>query len=427
MNPLSREDQEYLKWLTRIECHAIIPLKWAIFFVSLVVWFWSANFALPPPEIFLLFLLYMMFNVAQSYFFYASRVTPQQIKFFCYVSYFIDIIFITLLIYLDTTRFNGRNVQSDFYILYFLMILRGFALFRRAREAIFMSLFITGLFIFTIWFRETSFDFLKGRAFALKFALIWMVSLMSWFIVEMINNQKMELMKIRESLLRSEQFATLGQMAAGVAHEINNPIGIISAYSDYLLKNSSPNDTHYEDYQTLHKEALRCEKIVSQLLNFANPSAREITRCDLAKLNEEILAFIFHEIDHQAIAIEKDIKSPLPEILCDPVQIKQALLNIYLNAKQAMTNTEEKRIVVKLYPSSNDRKSLTLIIRDTGCGIKKESLDKVFEPFFTQKKGGAGLGLSITRRIIEGHSGAIQIRNASPHGAEVEITLPVLQ
>ena len=132
MNPLSHEDQEYLKWLTRIECSAIIPLKWAILVVSLVVWFWSANFTLPLPEIFLLFLLYMMFNIAQSYFFYAGRVTPRQIKPFCYVSYFIDIIFITLLIYLDTTRYGGRNVQSDFYILYFLMILRGFALFRTA-------------------------------------------------------------------------------------------------------------------------------------------------------------------------------------------------------------------------------------------------------------------------------------------------------
>ena len=425
MNPLSQEDREYLKWLTRIECRAIIPLKWAILVVSLVVWFWSANFSLPAPEVFLLFLLYGMFNIAQSYFFYARRVTAQQIKPFCYVSYFIDIIFITLLIYLDATRYYGHNVQSDFYILYFLMILRGFALFRRAREAIFMSLFITGLFVFTIWFRETSFDFLRQRAFALKFALIWMVSLMSWFIVEMINNQKMELMKIRESLLRSEQFATLGQMAAGVAHEINNPIGIISAYSEYLLKNSSPEDSHYEDYETLHKEALRCEKIVSQLLNFANPQAREITKCDLGKLNEEILAFIFHEKDHPSITIEKDISTPLPEILCDPVQIKQALLNIYLNAKQAMTDTGEKRIFVSLHPSPNHQNTLTLRIRDTGCGIKKDILDKVFDPFFTQKKGGAGLGLSITHRIIEGHSGTIQIRNSPPHGAEVEITLPV--
>jgi signal transduction histidine kinase len=297
------------------------------------------------------------------------------------------------------------------------MILRGFALFRRSREAILMSIVISGLFILTIWLRETSLDFVKQQTFALKFALIWMVSLMSWFIVEMINNQNLELFQIRESLLRSEQFAALGQIAAGVAHEINNPIGIITAYSEFLLKNSNPQDIHREDYEAIHKEALRCEKIVSQLLNFANPAAREIVKCNLTKLNEEILQFIFHDKKNQSIEVVKDIEPNLPEILCDPVQIKQALLNIYLNAKEAMKDHEEKKISVKLYRSDSDNKSLILTIRDNGCGIKEEELQKVFEPFFTKRKGGAGLGLSITKRIIEGHSGEINIRNISPHGA----------
>ena len=425
MIPLSREDQEYLNWLTRIECRAIIPLKWTILFVSLIVWFWSTHFTLPATEVFMLFFLYGMFNVAQSYFFYARRVTPHQIKPFCYVSYLIDIAFVTFLIYLDTTRYYGVNVQSDFYILYFLMILRGFALFRRSREAIFMSLVISGLFIFTIWYRETSFDFIRQRAFALKFSLIWMVSMMSWFIVEMINNQKSDLMRIRESLLRSEQFATLGQLAAGVAHEINNPIGIISAYSEYLLKNSPPTDEHREDYETIQKEALRCEKIVSQLLNFANPSAREIVKCNLATLNREVQAFIFHDKINRGIEVENEIDEDLPDLLCDPVQIKQALLNIYLNAKQAMAGSGEKKFFVSLKTSNGNAPCLVLTIRDTGCGISRGDLAKVFDPFFTRRKGGAGLGLSITRRIIEGHSGTITIRNASPGGTEVQLILPV--
>jgi signal transduction histidine kinase len=425
MKTLSVEDQEYLKWLTRIECRAIIPLKWIILVVSLIVWFWSTHFTLPTTDVFMVFFLYAMFNMAQSYFFYARRVILRQIKTFCYISYFIDIIFVTLLIYLDTTRYYGHNVQSDFYILYFLMILRGFALFRRSRETIFMSLIISSLFIFTIWFRETSFDFMKQRTFALKFSLIGMVGLMSWFIVEMINSQKMELFRIRERLLRSEQFATLGQIAAGVAHEINNPIGIISAYSEYLIKNSSPTDPHYEDYQTLHKEALRCEKIISQLLNFANPTAREIVLCDLEKLNEEILKFVFYEKEEDPIKIEREIEENLPRILCDPIQIKQALLNIYINAKQAMVDKKDKKILVKLHKTMKDEFSISLVIRDTGPGIKKELLDKVLEPFFTLRKGGTGLGLSITRRIIEGHGGTIMLRNAPDCGTEVEITLPI--
>ncbi|MBN1903080.1 hypothetical protein JW926_17290 [Candidatus Sumerlaeota bacterium] len=425
MKTLTLEDQEYLKWLTRIERRAIIPLKWSILFVSMVVWSWSAHFVLPTTEVFMVFFLYAMFNMAQSYFFYARRVVLRQIKPFCFISYFIDIIFVTILIYLDTTRYYGRNLQSDFYILYFLMILRGFALFRRSRETLFMSLIIAALFIFTIWFRETSFDFMKQRTFALKFALIGMVGLMSWFIVEMINNQKMELFRIRERLLRSEQFAMLGQIAAGVAHEINNPIGIISAYSEYLIKNSSPSDPRYEDYETLHKEALRCEKIISELLNFANPKAREIVHCNLANLNEEMLKFVFYEKDPNPIKVEREIETNLPNILCDPIQMKQALLNIYINSKQAMTDTRKKEIIVKIHRNETDEHTLNLIIRDTGRGISEELLNKVLEPFFTLRKGGTGLGLSITRRIIEAHGGSIVLRNAAEGGTEVEINLPI--
>ena len=142
MKPLTHEEREYLNWLTWIECRAIIPLKWIILIISLMVWSWSTQFTLPSTEVFMIFFLYAMFNVAQSYFFYAHRVTLQQVRPFCYVSYFIDIAFVTLLIYLDTTRYYGHNVQSDFYILNFLMILRGFALFRHSRQALFMSILI---------------------------------------------------------------------------------------------------------------------------------------------------------------------------------------------------------------------------------------------------------------------------------------------
>lgn len=426
MKPLSQEDMEYLKWLTRIERRAIIPIKWMILLISLMVWFWSAHFTPPSPEVFMLFLLYGMFNLAQSYFFYASRITPEQVKPFCYVSYFIDIAFVTLLIYMDTTRYYGQNVQSDFYVLYFLLILRGFALFRRSGEAILTSIIISGLFITTIRFRETSFDFINQRTFALKFALIWMVGIMSWFIVEMINRQKMELMRTRERLLRSEQFAALGQLAAGVAHEINNPIAIISAYADYLLKNSSQDSNLKDDYETIRREARRCGKIVSQLLDMSNPSAREIVESDIIQLNEEVLSFIFHE-KKDATALFKDIDYKSPPILADPVQIKQALLNIYLNAKQAMNESAEKKIFITIKTIVEDESDkILLTVRDTGPGIIQEDLDKVFDPFFTRKKDGTGLGLSITCRIIEGHNGSISIKNAPEGGTIVEILLPAV-
>ncbi len=419
------EEREYSEWLRRIEKKAIIPLKWIVLGVSLFFWLWTTNFALPGTGVFLIFLLCGMFNVAQTYFFYGNRITPEQVRPFSYASYFLDIGFVTTLIYFDTAFYAGRHVQSDFYILYFLILLRGFALFRRPSGVMLTSIFISGLFIAVLWLNESSFDFVRQRAFALKFTLIWMVGVLSWFIVDMINNQYQEILKIRERLLRSEQFASLGQLAAGVAHEINNPMAIISAYAEYLLKNSSPDDNRREDYETIRKEAQRCGRIVKQLLDLANPSARQIIECDIAALNEEMLSFIFHDRKRGQIAIEKDIEPGLPPVMGDPGQIKQGLMNIYINARQAMEGSEECRIGVSIHRSKDRADCIVLRITDSGPGLAPEDIPLVFDPFYTRKKGGTGLGLSITRRIIEAHSGSIGIANCPPHGAAVTIVLPV--
>lgn len=418
---ISPEEREYLLWLKHVEGRAILLLKWIMLIVTLVIWLWSTGFAAPATEIFMLFFLYAMFNVAQTYFFHFSRVQLNQIKGFCYASYFVDVLFVTALVYFDTSHYVGRTMQSDFYILYFLLILRGFALFRTARENLLMNLLICVLFILSVRLQERSVNLL-GSGMALKFALIWMVILMSWFIVEIINKQKAELLKARERLIRSEQMATLGELAAGVAHEINNPIGIISAYSEYLLKNAGKKNPLSEDYEIIHKEAMRCERIVSDLLNFATPSVKEIAECDIRQLNDEVVKFLFHEKEDGRIQVEKHYASNIPMVLADPVQLKQALLNIYLNARQAIEG--EGMIDVTIEPSSKDENSVWLAIGDTGKGIDEDDLERVFEPFFTRKKGGTGLGLTITQRIIEAHQGRIVIKRRKPRGTLVEILLP---
>jgi len=333
----------------------------------------------------------------------------------------VDVLFVTILVHFDTGHYVGRAMQSDFYVLYFLLILRGFGLFRTARENLLMNLLICVLFILSVRLQEQSVSLL-GRGMALKFALIWMVILMSWFIVEIINKQKAELLKARERLIRSEQMATLGELAAGVAHEINNPIGIISAYSEYLLKNAGKTNPLSEDYEVIHKEAMRCERIVSELLSFANPSVKEIAECDIRQLNDEVVKFLFHEKEEGRIQVEQQYASEVPMVLADPMQLKQALLNIYLNARQAIEG--EGMIDVTIEPVGKDANFVRVGIADTGKGIDEDDLERVFEPFFTRKKGGTGLGLTITQRIIEAHQGRIAIQRRKPRGTLVEILLP---
>jgi signal transduction histidine kinase len=417
------EDREYLLWLTRIERDAIVPLKWAILFITVFFWLWINKFVLPEPHVFLLFYVYAMFNAAQTYFFHFRRVTLTQVKPFCYTSYLVDILYVTLLVYFDRTRAYAASDQFDFYILYFLLILRGFALFRTAGENILMSVLISVLFILSIRLHTPTEWPQSAQNFALKFSLIWLVLLMSWFIINLINQQKSEIMRVREKLIRSEHLATLGEIAAGVAHEINNPIGIISAYAEYLQKRVDASPEIKEDLETIFKEAQRSKRIIDELLNFARPAGNDLRECDLRTLNDEVLAFVFHDTQQTKIEVTRTYDDMVPSVLGDPMQIKQALLNIYLNARQAIENSG--KIHVFIGRAEKDNRQVRVVVQDDGVGIAEEDLERVFEPFFTRKKGGTGLGLSITQRIVESHGGEIMLRQVKPHGTIVEITFPV--
>lgn len=418
---LTQEQKDYTIWLKGVEARAIIPLKWGLLFITLLIWLWYHRWSIPTTEVFMLFFLYGIFNLGQSYFFYFNRLYQYQIKPFCFTSYFVDILFVYFLIYLD----SAKKLESDFYILYFLLILRGFAIFRTRLQNVVVSIVISILFIMSFRMQRESFDFLTDRSFALKLALIWMVILMSWFIMEVINRQNEEMMKVKERLLTSQHLATVGELAAGVAHEINNPIGIIAAYSEYLLKNTKDNDTLREDFEIINKEAMRCEKIVSELLNLSNPKVREIASVSITSLCDEVLVFLFHDKEKREIKLEKNYQSDLPKIFADPIQMKQAFLNILLNACQAVKGQDNAEIKIKISRHDKKENFIQILIEDNGPGINPSIVEKVFEPFVTLRKGGTGLGLSITRRIVDAHGGEIKIYTTKSKGTTVEILLPV--
>jgi two-component system NtrC family sensor kinase len=310
-------------------------------------------------------------------------------------------------------------------VFYFLLILRGFTLFEKQREGVVFHLLILVLYTFSTWFGTRSFEFLLDRRFILNLFLIWMVILMSWYIMEIIRKQHGDLARIRENLVRSESLAIVGEMAASVAHEINNPVGIILAYSEFMLRQSKAGDPQREDLQILAEEAKRCKSIVSELLDFSRASHPTVSQpADMCVLNDEVLRFVFHDRSNRNIRITKNYEEA-PPVLIDPVQIKQALVNVYLNAKQALENVGDIEVSIRAVDPAQKRVSLR--IANGGDPIRDEVIDRAFEPFYTSKERGTGLGLSITHRIVEAHQGDIQIgRNANQEGAYVEITLPAL-
>lgn len=416
------EEREFRVWLRSVERRAILPLKWAIFVTSFIFWRLShANYWPPPTGVFALFVVYLMVNLGESYFFWVSRVGLSQVRNVCIVSYCIDVLFVTVLVFFDAQKYPAApGPGTDFYIFYFLLILRGFALFRTARGNLMANAVVGAIFVVTLLWQDTS--TFNSRNALIRIIFIWLVILMSWFIVEIINRQKAEIMRARENLIRSENMSVLGQLAAGVAHEINNPIGIISAYAELFLKNAPIDDTRREDFEAIHTEALRCKDIVAELLTYARPSAPTRKPVDLRVLNDEVLNFLFRHQPSELIKIEKDYAADLPNAPIDANQLKQALLNIYLNARQAM---EKKGGVLRVI-LRRERPTGGVIqrVEDTGSGISEHEMKHIFDPFFTTRHGGTGLGLSITRRIIEDHGGTIRLESNPGQGTAVEITLP---
>jgi signal transduction histidine kinase len=382
------------------------------------------NYLPPPVSVFALFTIYFMFNLGETYFLLLSSVTLAQTRVLCIISYCVDVLFVTVLIYLDARMYPAPDTAAtDFYIFYFLLILRGFALFRTTRANLTANAAIGAIFILTLVWQDSAVS-LANWSSLFRVIFIWLVISMSWFIVEVINRQKEEILRTRERLVQSENMAALGELAAGVAHEINNPIGIISAYAEFLKKNAPPEDPRREDFDTIHKEAQRCEQIVAELLNYARPQTRGVAPTNLVQLNDEVLDFLLRRATPAGEAnlqVVKNYAPSVPPLMLDGNQIKQALLNLYLNARHA--TAAGGTITVSIQPEL-ERSRVVMRVQDTGTGIDPEHIKRIFDPFFTTRAKGTGLGLSITRRIIEAHGGTIEIQSAPGKGTTVELTFP---
>jgi signal transduction histidine kinase len=172
----------------------------------------------------------------------------------------------------------------------------------------------------------------------------------------------------------------------------------------------------------MRDEAHRVKAIVSQLLNYSKPHSGKPVRCDLKALNEEILIFLYPDKKPSGANFHVEYAPGLPAIWADSGQIKQALLNLYLNAREAAGN--EGRVEARFAPAS-DGSRIAISITDNGPGLSDEDLSRAFEPYYTKRQGGTGLGLMVTRRIIEAHGGEIGLERREPQGTVAKIVLPV--
>jgi len=231
--------------------------------------------------------------------------------------------------------------------------------------------------------------------------------------------------RLETVIRRSEKMSAVGQLAAGVAHEINNPLGIIMGYAQAIVRRLAPGDPLETPLKSIEKEAVRCKNLVQDLLTFSRVSKVEREPMDLNKSVIAALSLITAQAKMKQVAVQEDLAPNLPRILCNPNQIQQVVINLATNGIDAMENSGNLSVKTNLL-LDGPLSWVCLHIVDTGSGIPPELVTKIFEPFFTTKPvgKGTGLGLSLVHEIIKKHSGVIDVESR-PGYTEFCIKFPV--
>jgi len=231
-----------------------------------------------------------------------------------------------------------------------------------------------------------------------------------------------EKQRLEEELRRSERLKAVATLAAGMAHEIKNPLTSIKTFTEYLERNKNKPEFIAKFKKIVSSEVDRIDNIVHQLLDFAKPTPLKLKPCDIHQLLDETLLLLSNDLLKHKIKLIREYNTLNSQLKADFNQLKQAFLNIFLNAIEAMPNGGILTVTI-----NQQNNELIVAIKDMGKGISKESLLHIFDPFFTTSSKGTGLGLSITHGIIKEHGGRIKIESKLGIGSEVEIRLIMQQ
>lgn len=252
---------------------------------------------------------------------------------------------------------------------------------------------------------------------------------------DLVEERTVQLKRAQENIIQAEKMASVGRLAAIVAHEINNPLGGIRTYAKLLIKKlrkMSP-ATDFDNYinylEIIESESARCGEIVKNLLQFSRPSQLHVERYDLNRLVQESLSLVQHKIELLNIEVRLSLTDELTEIHCDEQKIKQAFISVLINACDAV---EKERGIIEIQTRFvHKRKGVEVSIKDNGIGMDEENRAHMFEPFFSTKDHGkekgihSGLGASVVFEIIKSHGGEISVESAVNKGTTITIFLPV--
>jgi signal transduction histidine kinase len=248
--------------------------------------------------------------------------------------------------------------------------------------------------------------------------------------IEKLHSAKEEAEEYHQELIqRADRMASIGELASGIAHEIRNPLAGIQGAVQILANEFPEDDPRRGITDEIQKQIYRLERLVKDLLNYAKPAPTSYVPTEMNQLVDKVLTFFMtQQGESKNVKIEKKFFSPLPILMVDPNSMEQAFLNIILNAQRAMPKGGTFFISTVALPGRKEDgkevQEVQIIFEDTGNGISKENLPKIFNPFFSTRSDGTGLGLSITKNIVEQHGGRIEVESRVNQGTKFIITLP---
>ena len=239
--------------------------------------------------------------------------------------------------------------------------------------------------------------------------------------VAQLEASREEIQRLHQTQMsRAEHFATLGELAAGLAHEIRNPLAGIAGVIEIIGRDLPPNSPARSVIKDAKEEAVQINRILTELLEIARPKPSQFRVGDMCSTVEHAVMFARQQAITKRIIVELEIKDAIPPAEHDPNQINQVLLNLLLNAIQSMDKPGVIRVSLE-----SDEDDVLISVADEGKGIPPEHLPNIFRPFFTTKGHGTGLGLSLARRMVEAHGGHIDVSSVVGKGTEFQVRLPI--
>jgi two-component system sensor histidine kinase HydH len=239
------------------------------------------------------------------------------------------------------------------------------------------------------------------------------------------RKREMELQRVNRELQqsfaqirRADRLSAVGELSASLAHEIRNPLASIEGAAEIVDENSAPDEIR-EFRGIILKECRRLNRLLTSLLDFARPRAPELREVDIGRVFDSVIELATHAAGKSGVRITKEIAPKLPPLLCDSEQLRQVMLNLILNAAQAMPSGGTIALAARPHESG-----IEILVRDEGGGIPEEDLDKIFNPFFTTRMDGTGLGLSVVHQIVTQHGGNVTAHRNADRGMTFSLVFP---